>query len=648
MHKEISLSRPLWLLTGRFLRKQDRQASFQSAVCDHDVVPTCVPPLVAAQCAASPDAVAVRDAGESITYRELDLRATHLALHLRALGVGPDVVVAICLNRSVSFVIAALAIWKAGGAYLPVDLASPQERINFILKDAQVPIVLTQKALAAPFAVGPWKLVDIDWETNFTHAPTPLFRPSEVTPEHLAYVIYTSGSTGQPKGVEITHKGLFNLVTWHLSSFEVTPADRATQLSSLGFDAAVWELWPYLASGASVHIADEETRLRPELLRDWFAKEKITISFVSTPLAERLMALEWPAQSSLRFLLTGADTLQQYPRSGLPFRLINNYGPTECSVVATSGRVCANGQTLRPPSIGRPITNVKIRLLDGNLREVPAGSVGEIHVGGASLARGYRNTPELTREKFIPDPFSDEPGARLFKTGDMAYFRPDGQLEFLGRIDDQIKIRGHRIEPNEIVAVLRRHAAIEACTIVAHKSISGEKQLIAYIVTKPDTKVAASDLRSHLATHLPDYMLPESFVLLSSLPLNASGKIDRLALPQPNASNTLRDVSSIEPSTPIEKRLAEILESLLGVNRIGADDNFFLLGGHSLLGTQLIARVQDAFGIELSLRVLFDSPTIAELSGHIEQLIVARLEGMSEDEAERILGAQADSAKEST
>lgn len=648
MHKEVTLNKPLGFLNGRFLRKQDRRASFESAPPDYDLAPACVPHLAAAQCLATPDALAVSDAEESITYRELDLRATHLALHLRALGVGPDVVVAICLNRSVSFVIAALAIWKAGGAYLPIDLASPQERINFILRDAQVPIVLTQKALAAPFAVGPWKLVDVDWELNFTRAPVPSFRPTEITPENLAYVIYTSGSTGQPKGVEITHQGLFNLVTWHLSSFEVTPADRATQLSSLGFDAAVWELWPYLASGASVHIADEETRLRPKLLRDWFAKENITITFVSTPLAERLMVLDWPAQSSLRMLLTGADTLQQYPRPGLPFRLINNYGPTECTVVATSGCVCANGQSVRPPSIGRPIKNATIRLLDGNLREVPIGSVGEIYIGGISLARGYRNSPELTREKFVADPFSDDPDARLFKTGDMAYFRSDGQLEFLGRLDDQIKIRGHRIEPNEIVAALRRHEAVEACAVVADKLVSGDKRLIAYIVVKSGVQIAASDLRSHLAKHLPDYMLPETFVLLSSLPLNASGKIDRLALPLPNASNTLRDASSIEPRTPIEKRLAEILESLLGVNHIGADDNFFLLGGHSLLGTQLIARVQDAFGIEVSLRVLFDSPTIAELSSHIEQLIIARLEAMSEDEAQRILGTQADPTKEST
>ena len=644
MLKEVVFQKPLALFGNKFLRKRDRQPNFEAAARLQDPDSQCLPNLVAAQCAASPDAMAVTGCGESISYRDLDVRATHLASQLRAIGVGPDVVVAICLTRSISFVTAALAVWKAGGAYLPVDLATPAERINFILKDAQVPVVLTQKALAAGFAVGPWKLVDVDWELNLARRHIETFDASDTAPESLAYVIYTSGSTGQPKGVEITHKGLFNLVNWHLSSFGVTSADRATHLSSLGFDAAVWELWPYLACGASVHFADEETRHRPEKLREWMVKEKITISFVSTPLAERLMALEWPAGTSLRVLLTGADTLQQYPRPGLPFHLINNYGPTECTVVATSGCVCPNGNAENPPSIGRPIKNVTIRLLNEDFREVPAGSPGEIYIGGASLARGYRNSPDLTREKFIPDPFSDDSGARLFKTGDMAYFRPDGQLQFLGRIDDQIKIRGHRIEPNEIVAALRRHAAIEAGAVAAQRLASGEKRLVAYIVSRPATQLSAAELRSHLAKHLPDYMLPETFVVLPSLPLNASGKVDRSALPLPDEVNTLRDLSSVDPRTPIEKRLAEILERLLNVKQIGADDNFFLLGGHSLLGTQLIARVQDAFGIELPLRTLFDSPTIAELSGHIERLIVARLESMSEEEAQRILGGESDPA----
>jgi amino acid adenylation domain-containing protein len=643
MHKEVAVDKPFGPLTGSLLHHRER-GSLEPGTRDPALIPRCVPQLVASQSLASPDHVAIATAAETISYRELDLRSTHLAMQLRVLGVRPDVVVAICLDRSVSFVVAALAVWKAGGAYLPVDISSPAERVNFILKDAQVPVVLTQKALATPFAVGPWKIIDVDWELNFTQASNGNFRDARISPENLAYIIYTSGSTGQPKGVEITHKGLFNLVTWHTSAFEITPFDRATQLSNLGFDAGVWELWPYLAAGASVHIADDETRLSPDRLQSWFAKEKITASFVSAPLAERLLPLEWPTETSIRLLLTGADTLLQYPRPGLPFRLINNYGPTECTVVATSACIRPDSHSPHPPSIGRPIQNVKIRLLDPDRREVQVGAVGEIYIAGVSLARGYRNAPELTREKFISDPFSKDPTARLFKTGDLARLRPDGQLEFLGRIDDQVKIRGHRIEPNEVITVLRRHRAVAACTVVAKKSIAAERRLIAYIVAVPASKVSASDLRAHLAKHLPDYMLPETFVLLPALPLNSSGKVDRLALPLPNASNTLPNAGFLGPRTPIEKRLAEILEGLLDIQHVGVEDNFFLLGGHSLLGTQLIARVQETFGIEVSLRALFDSPTIAELSVHIERLILARLEAMSEEEAQRILSAQADPA----
>jgi amino acid adenylation domain-containing protein len=642
MHKEVAVDKPFGTIKGPLQRNEGCESFLGSGARSRRLIPQCVTQLVNSQCRATPDAIAVSAGAETISYRELDLRATYLAVQLRALGVRPDSLVAICLDRSISFVIAALAVWKAGGAYLPVDISSPAERINFILKDAQVRVVLTQKALATAFSLGPWKIIDIDWELNFTLPSNGNFRDAQVSPENLAYVIYTSGSTGQPKGVEITHKGLFNLVTWHISAFEVTPFDRATQLSSVGFDAAVWELWPYLAGGASVHLADDETRHSPDRLQNWFRNHAITVSFVPTPLAERLLSLKWPSETSLRLLLTGADTLLQYPRPGLPFRLINNYGPTECTVVATSGCVHPTNHSSHPPSIGHPIQNVKIRLLDRDLREVECGSIGEIYIGGVSLARGYRNSPELTREKFIVDPSGKDSFARLFKTGDMAYFRPDGQLEFLGRIDDQIKIRGHRIEPKEIITVLRRHPAIEACTVVARKSFSGEKRLIAYVVTRPAPNIGASDLRAHLANHLPDYMLPETFVALPSLPLNKSGKVDRLALPLPNASNTLRDPASSEPRTPVEKRLAEILSNLLGVQHVSADDNFFLLGGHSLLGTQLIARVQDTFGIEVSLRALFDSPTIAELSAHIERLILHRLEAMSEEEAQRILGAQAD------
>jgi amino acid adenylation domain-containing protein len=646
MNKQIAFGELFEQQSSWFSLDKASRLAISNIGHDFELEEKCVAHLVGAQVASAPNAISLVWGDEKITYAELDARSTRLAHHLRGLGVGPDVVVGLLLERSPSFVVGALAIWKAGGAYLPLDAASPRERITTILNDAQAPIVVTRTELSRALAGGARKFVDMNCESTLAPSASngPLACKSK--PDDLAYVIYTSGSTGSPKGVEITHRSLLNLIAWHRRNFGVTSTDRATQVSNAGFDATVWEIWPYLAAGASVHIADETTRIAPEALRDWILKEKITVSFVPTPLAEYLITLDWPADASLRFLLTGADSLQHYPRPGLPFVLVNNYGPTECTVVATSGRVLPKGHPNRPPAIGRAIENTKILILDDLMREVPNGTPGQIHIGGIGLARGYRNSLELTEAKFIPDPFSDDPDARLFKTGDMAYFRPDGQLEFLGRIDDQIKIRGNRIELNEIVVALSRHRMIHANVVVTRRSASGDKRLVAYVVPKDGAKIYASDLRNHLRAQLPDYMLPEIFVLLSSLPLNPNGKVDRGALPPPNAMNTLRDASAVEPRTPIEKRLAGILAALLGVEQIGADDNFFLLGGHSLLGTQLIARVRDAFGVELPLRTLFDSPTVSELSAQIEQLLVVRLESMSEDEALRILNAQSDAAAE--
>jgi len=617
-----------------------------SGTPDAELGDTFVSDLVAAQAASTPNAIAVLSGSESINYGDLEAQATPLAEHLRARGVGPDVVVGLCLEPSPAFVMGALAIWKAGGAYLPLDPTYPKERIHFILKDAQVPLVLTRQKYATSLPGEPWKLLDVD-DRKISDVPEPHAQPvGELKLDNLAYVIYTSGSTGQPKGVEITHGGLLNLLHWHRHEFAVTSMDRATQLSSLGFDAAVWEIWPYLVAGAAVHIVDRETVVVPEVLRDWIVKEKITISFVPTPLAERLITLKWPAHTSLRFLLTGADVLHEYPRPDLPFAVVNNYGPTECTVVATSGLVLPNdiGESL--PAIGRPITNTEILLLNERLEEVPIGSPGEMHIGGISVARGYRNHRELTEERFIPHPSSDVLGARLFKTGDLACLRPDGQIAFLGRIDDQIKIRGYRIEPNEIVAALRCYPVVQASVVIGSTSVSGEKRLVAYLVPKDGCETCLSDLRQHLQARLPAYMVPEVFVQLESLPLNSNGKVDRAALPLPNTSNTLRDSDSVEPRTPIEKRMAEILTGLLAVEHVGVEDNFFLLGGHSLLGTQLIARIHDHFGVELPLRALFKTPTIAALSAQIEELLVARVEAMSEDEAQRILGGQSQSFAE--
>ena len=590
--------------------------------------------LVAAQASATPNAVALISSGESITYGELDKRANQLANYLIALGVGPEIIVGLCLDRSPESVMCALAVLKAGGAYLPLDPAYPFERLLFMLNDARPRVLITRTELAEKFAEGPWKVVSIDRDREIENYSTDS-PADQATPDGLAYVIYTSGSTGRPKGVEITHASLLNLVSWHRREFEVRRQDRASHLAAVGFDAAVWEMWPYLTAGASLHLPDGATRVSPELLRDWLVTNEITISFLPTALAEAAMTLQWPANTALRFLLTGADTLHRYPTGNLPFALVNNYGPTECTVVATSGRVQTGASGL--PTIGRPIDKTQVYILDEKLQRVPNGTPGELCIGGVGVARGYLNRPELTAKQFVSDPFSALASARLYRTGDLARYLDDDEIAYLGRIDEQIKILGHRIEPNEIEAVLDRHPAIASSVVTARGAACEEKRLAAYLVMSNGATPAAADLRGFLQGELPDYMVPSVFVRLPAMPLTANGKVDRVALPEPNAENTLRDEEFIWPRTPIEQRLATTLCALLNLSEVSVNDNFFLLGGHSLLGTQLIVKIRSTFGVDVALRTLFDAPTIAELSAEIERQIIARVENMSEEEAQALL-----------
>ena len=530
---------------------------------------------------------------------------------------------------------------KAGGAYLPLDPSYPSERLSFMLNNAQVPVLVTAKCLLNALPAHPKQLVMLDPEGRFEGDVGSSTVAGRVEPRHLAYVIYTSGSTGQPKGVEITHRGLSNLVSWHQCAFKVGPTDRASQLSALGFDAAVWEIWPYLAAGARVYMADSVAVNEPASVRDWLLAEGITISFLATPLAEQIMTLDWPSKCSLRLLLTGADTLHHYPPRKMPFVLVNNYGPTECAVVATSGTVLPDERPERLPSIGRAIDNVQVYMVNEQMQQVPSGEVGEICIGGPGVARGYRNRPNLTALKFLPNPFSLDSDARLYKTGDLGRYLPDGQIEFLGRADEQIKIRGFRIEPAEIVKVLEDHPGIRASVVVAREVGPADKRLVAYFVPASTDLPTHTELRNIVAARLPEYMVPAAFVTLTGLPLNASGKIDRAALPAPTTENMIRDDTYIAPRTPIENRLASMLAPLLGLDKVSVEDNFFLLGGHSLMGTQLIARVRDAFGVELALRALFDAPSVAKLSAQVESLLFAKLESMSEAEAERLLESTA-------
>lgn len=603
---------------------------------------TCIPQLIADRALETPDALALAAQDQDMSYAELNRRANQLAHYLQTMGVRPNMPVGLYMERSLDMVVGLLGILKAGGAYVPIDPLYPVRRVSFILEDAGVSVLVTHRNLldtlergdkSGPYA----RAICLDGDRETLDEQSAAEPVSGCTADNLAYVVYTSGSTGQPKGVQVTHRNLLNLIYWHRRAYAVTPHDRATQVASPAFDATGWELWPYLTLGASVHLPDEETRVTPTALRDWLIERRITITFLPTALAERTLALEWPATVALRYLLTGADTLHRYPSLALPFMLINNYGPTEATVVATFGPVAPTESPDGLPAIGRPIDNAQIYLLDEQLRQVPIGEPGELFIGGAGVAKGYLNRPALTAERFIADPFSVDPNARLYRTGDRARFLLDGQIAFLGRADNQIKIRGYRIEQEEIVAALNAHPAVQASVVVAREDTPGEKQLVAYLVLAPEASPTTTALQDTLNARLPDYMIPATFVRLDALPITPNGKTDYAALPAPDAANTVQHDAFVPPGTPAEERVAAIVAELLHLERVSIDDNFFLLGGHSLLGTQLITRISETFGLALSLRVLFNAPTVRQLAAEIEQQMLEKLNAMSEEEVQRLL-----------
>ncbi|MHC5744028.1 MAG: amino acid adenylation domain-containing protein [Nostoc sp.] len=580
----------------------------------------CIHQLFEEQVELTPDAVAVVYENQHLTYHELNCRANQLAHYLKSLGVKADVLVGICVERSLEMVVGLLGILKAGGAYLPLASDYPTERLRLMLEDAQVSVLLTQQKLLdrLPEHTAQRVCLDADWQLISQLSQDNLIPETQAA--NLAYVIYTSGSTGQPKGVLIAHQGLLNLVFWHQRTFKITTLDKATQLAGTAFDAAVWELWPYLTAGASIYLVKPEILLSPVDLQDWLESKKITISFLPTPMAEQLLSLEWPESTTLRTILTGGDKLHRYPSGLLPFQVVNNYGPTENTVVTTSGLVVSNGRdnNISPP-IGRPIANVEIYILDSYLQPVPIGVPGELHIGGAGLAKGYLNRPELTQEKFIPHPFSDESHSRLYKTGDKARYSNDGNIEYIERIDDQVKIRGFRIELSEIEAVLNQHSDVQLSCVIAREDTPGDKRLVAYVIAHQDCKPAISELRQFLKTKLPEYMVPSAFVILESLPVTPNGKVDRRALPKPDLDITLLE-KYVAPRTPIEEMLALLWAQVLNLELVGIYDNFFELGGHSLLATQLVSRIRNIFKVELPLRELFARSTVAELAQSIGQL----------------------------
>ena len=466
--------------------------------------------------------------------------------------------------------------------------------------------------------------------------PAAKLHDAVLQPDALAYIIYTSGSSGYPKGVEITHGNLSHLIEWHQKAFGVQSSDRASHLAGLGFDAAVWEIWPYLAAGASVCLADEATRTSPELLQKWMIAEQITIGFVPTALAEPLLDMDWPETTAMRFLLTGGDTLHRRPRAGLPFACVNNYGPTECTVVATSG-VVVPGQSAAP-SIGRPIKGASVHVLDENGAPVAQGALGEIYIGGNGVGRGYRNLPQLTATKFVPDPFSEPPGGRMYRTGDLGAVLPDGQIEFHGRTDSQEKIRGQRVELEEISHALYRHPKVKFATVIAVQAEHGDKRLVAYVMPVEGAEITSTELQQFLSRSLPAFMVPALFVRLGAIPLSHNGKIDQSALETP-VEHSLLPAASAAPGSTIAAALLEHVRALLGTERVGVEDDFFLAGGHSLLGSQLIMLVRENFQVNLTLRNLFEARTVERLALKIEDLMIAQVAAMTEEEARREVDA---------
>ena len=578
-----------------------------------------VPELLARRAVEAPDSPAVADGGGTWTFAELDSRARRLAGALAGAGVGRGDVVAVCVPRGRAFVAAALAALRLGAAYLPLDIAYPPARLAHILADGRPAAVVTTAALAARIeahtagaVAGPAPaLVTIDERPDASAPPlaavvtvdewpdAPAPPPAIPDGDDLAYVIYTSGSTGTPKGVEIRHAGLMNLVGWHQRTYGLTPADRGAQLSSAGFDAAVWEIWPQLCAGGALHVCADATRADVDALIEWLRAERITVCFIPTPLAELVLERPWPTDAPLRFLLTGGDTLRRPANPRHPYTLVNHYGPTESTVVATAGAIGPRGER---PAIGRPISNTTAYVVGRDGCLAGPGHPGELCLGGAGLARGYHGDPGLTRERFVPNPFAPAP-PRLYRTGDRVRWLADGALAFLGRTDSQVKVRGHRIEPREIETLLASHPQI------AQAVVSATPELTAHLLASGPPPAAAA-VQQWLRDRLPAPMVPTAYAFVEEWPMTPNGKLDHAGLPSACRADAGGGRFAAAADI-VEQALCRLWEQTLGVAEVGVDDDFFERGGHSLLATQLVTRIRDAFGFDLPLRALFERPTPA-------------------------------------
>ncbi|MBZ4419378.1 non-ribosomal peptide synthetase [Myxococcus sp. RHSTA-1-4] len=583
----------------------------------------CIHTLIEAQVRRTPDAVALSFEGSRLTYAELDARANQLAWHLRSLGVGPEVRVGLCLERSLEMVVALLATLKAGGAYVPLDPAYPSQRLTWMLEDARPAVLLAQERLLPrlPPHEARVVLVDSGWDVvalQPRHAP-----PPTASSGGLAYVIFTSGSTGRPKGAMNEHGPVVNRLLWMQREYGLTPADTVLQKTPFSFDVSVWEFfWPLMV-GARLVVAKPGGHQEPAYLARLIAEEGVTTLhfvpsmlqvFLEEPGLERCASLKRVVCSGEALPLDLAERcLERLPGAGLH----NLYGPTEAAVDVTY-YPCVPGEPRRSVPIGRPVANTQIRLLDANLRPVPIGVSGELFIGGVQVGRGYLGRPELTAERFIPDPFIDTPGARLYRTGDVARWLPDGAIEYLGRADFQVKVRGLRIELGEIEAVLEQHPSVRQAVVVAREDGGGDKRLVAYVAGRGEAgAVDPEALRALMQAKLPEYMVPSALVVLDALPLSPNGKVDRKALPAPELERARE--GHVAPATPTEVEVAALFGELLGVERVGARDDLFKLGGNSLMATRVLARLRARFGVELPLRALFQHSTVQQVARLVDE-----------------------------
>jgi amino acid adenylation domain-containing protein len=590
----------------------------------------CVHELFEAQAVRTPEAIAITCEEEILTYTQLNVRANQIAHWLQEHGVKPDRLVGLCVERSLDAVVALLGILKAGGAYVPLDPAFPKERIAQILQDSHPEVAITQprlKYMVSSFAK----------HTLYMNSPTLASTSgdnlrTEVQSNNLAYVIFTTGSTGRPKGVQIEHRAFVNLLQSMAREPGLTADDIMVAVTTLAFDIAGLEIFLPLVKGARVVIASRDVVLDGRALGQLLEASNATV-MQATPITWRmLLESGWQGCEGLKILCGGEAMPPDLARELIPrcSSLWNMYGPTETTIWSTVSRV--NSTEPRIP-IGRPIANTQVYIVDRQLRQVPVDVTGELLIGGDGLARGYLNHPELTAERFIPNPFSHDKTARLYKTGDLCRFRPDGTIECLGRNDNQVKIRGYRIELGDVEAALESHPDVKQAATKVVGGPEGEKSLVGYVVAPG---VETHELRSYLAERLPKYMLPSIYVKLTELPLTPNRKVDRNALPIPD-TNALVGDNRTAPHTGLEKRLSDIVATLLALERIGADDDFFLIGGHSLFCTQLVARIRNDFGVELPVRSIFESPTPSQLARQIENMMAAKICSMTADEVQQAL-----------